>query len=264
MWLILKVACVIWILQTLAFGLSLWLKRNSIADVFWGLSMALTALFANGAFIIFALKTNPLLALFIPSILISLMMAIWGFRLALHIGVRFIKKKKEDLRYAKMAEGWKLYYLRSYAQVFLLQGVLMLAMMSALLVTILNPPAVNFYLITGGVLVWAFGLAFEAIADFQLAKFVKTKKPDQIMKQGLWRYSRHPNYFGEVVSWWGIWILTLNTEFWWVALLTPVTITFLILKVSGVPLAEAHYADNQEFQAYAKYTNRFFPWKPKP
>jgi steroid 5-alpha reductase family enzyme len=103
----------------------------------------------------------------------------------------------------------------------------------------------------------------EIIADAQLAKFVKTKKPGQIMQKGLWKYSRHPNYFGEVVLWWGIWIITLNAELWWIAFLTPAIITFLILKVSGVPLAEAHYADNEEFQAYAKKTNKFFPWFPK-
>jgi len=263
MFLILKLACGIWIIQTLAFGLSIWLKRNSIADVFWGFSIAVVAIAANYSFIMYVLKINPYLALFIPSIVISALMAIWGLRLTYHIGIRFIKKKKEDPRYAKMSESWQNYYLRSYLQVFLLQGALMLGMMSALVVTILYPATVNIYLLGAGVFVWAFGFLFEVVADQQLTKFVKTKKPGEIMKKGLWRYSRHPNYFGEVVSWWGIWIITLNTQYWWIAFLTPAIITFLILKVSGVPMAEAHYADNDEFQEYAKYSSKFFPWSSK-
>jgi steroid 5-alpha reductase family enzyme len=263
MLLILKVACGIWLLQTLAFGLSIWTKKNSIADVFWGFSMAVVALLANASFILFAFEANPTLALLTPSVAISFMMAIWGFRLTYHIGSRFIHKNKEDKRYAKMSEGWKNYYLRSYLQVFMLQGALMFGMMAALLVAILNAPETNLYLLAAGVTVWAFGLIFEIISDAQLAKFVKTKKPGQIMKKGLWKFSRHPNYFGEVVSWWGIWIVVANAELWWAALITPLVITFLILKVSGVPMAEAHYADNEEFQSYAKYTNKFFPWWPK-
>jgi steroid 5-alpha reductase family enzyme len=143
--LILTVACGIWVLQTIAFGLSLWLKRNSVADVFWGFSIAVMALAANASLIIFILKINPVIALFTPSIVISCMMAIWGLRLAFHIGSRFIHKKKEDPRYAKMSEGWNNYYLRSYLQVFLLQGLLMLGMMSALFVMILDGPIVNIY-----------------------------------------------------------------------------------------------------------------------
>ena len=139
----------------------------------------------------------------------------------------------------------------------------MVLMLSALMTTIIYPQIYHDYFMLGGALVWAIGLTLEVVADAQLAKFVKNKKSGEIMQRGLWRYSRHPNYFGEVLLWWGIWLITLPTPYWWLTLITPVTITFLILKVSGVPMAEERYQDNPEFQAYAKRTNVFIPWRPK-
>lgn len=264
MFLWLEIACLIFIIQTIAFGLSVWLGRNSIADVFWGGTIAMAALWIIAPLLSFGLKVNLYFVLFTPSLILGILMALWGLRLSIHIGHRFLKKKKEDPRYERLSQGWKAYYLRSYLQVFLLQGVLMLAMLSALIISTLHAPEPNFYLLGAGVLVWFFGLIFELIADAQLARFVKTKKPGQIMQSGLWKYSRHPNYFGEVTLWWGLWLITLMTPYWYLTLITPLTITFLILKVSGVPMAEAHYKDNAEFQAYAERTNKFFPWKPRP
>jgi steroid 5-alpha reductase family enzyme len=109
-----------------------------------------------------------------------------------------------------------------------------------------------------GVLVWLVGFYFEAVGDWQLKKFIKNpENKGKIMQSGLWAYSRHPNYFGEVTMWWGIWLLNFSQNWWTVV--GPMTITFLILKVSGVPLLEKKYEGNKEFEDYKKRTSIFLP-----
>jgi len=125
-----------------------------------------------------------------------------------------------------------------------------------------------------GFLVFGLALVFEAIADLQLNAFV-AKRSDQteILTSGLWHYSRHPNYFGEVTAWWGLWIIATapaianptngNLAICFLALISPVTITVLILMVSGIPMIEAKYVGNQNFDAYKRKTSAFFPWFPR-
>ena len=115
-----------------------------------------------------------------------------------------------------------------------------------------------------GLAVWLTGFYFESVGDAQLARFIKNPAhKGKIMKYGLWRYTRHPNYFGEATMWWGIYIFALSIPqgFWFV--ISPLTITFLLLFVSGVPMLERKFADNPEFQNYARVTPKFFPWFPK-
>jgi steroid 5-alpha reductase family enzyme len=116
-----------------------------------------------------------------------------------------------------------------------------------------------------GASIWAFGLVFEAIADFQLKKFIKNpQNKGKIMDRGLWRYSRHPNYFGEIVLWWGIFIITLSTmDLWYLKIIGPLTITVLIIFVSGIPLLEKRYQDNAEYQKYKLRTSSLLPLPPK-
>lgn len=108
------------------------------------------------------------------------------------------------------------------------------------------------------------GFGFEAIGDYQLTVFIKNKKnKTEVMQTGLWRYTRHPNYFGEVLLWWGIFVITLPLQngFW--GIISPLTITFLLLYVSGIPMLEAKYKDNEAFKAYKLRTSAFFPKIPK-
>ncbi len=116
-----------------------------------------------------------------------------------------------------------------------------------------------------GLLVWITGFVFESVADAQLKNFIKTKKgkDKKIMDEGLWKYSRHPNYFGEVTMWWGIFLISVGTNYWPITIISPVTITYLILKVSGVPLLEKKYQDDPDFKKYAIRTSIFFPLPPK-
>ena len=110
-----------------------------------------------------------------------------------------------------------------------------------------------------------FGFGFEAIGDWQLLRFKrKAENRGKILQSGLWRYTRHPNYFGEAALWWGLFLIALKVPYGAVAVLSPLLIDFLLLKVSGIPMLEAKYQSNPEFTAYKARTNALFPWFPKP
>jgi steroid 5-alpha reductase family enzyme len=122
----------------------------------------------------------------------------------------------------------------------------------------------SFWLYLGSLL-WIIGFYFEAVGDRQLTKFLmkksssKKKKSKQFLTSGLWAYTRHPNYFGEVTQWWGLFVMTIGlANFWW-GVIGPLTITFLLLMLSGIPMLEKKYAGNKEFEKYRKTTNAFFP-----
>ena len=223
-------------------------KRNDIADVAWGLGFVLLALV--GILQNYNLKT----------LIIFLLVSAWGLRLSAYILKKFRSKGQEDPRYKKWRDGWgKNWILWSYLKVFLLQGFL-LFIVALPIVIVSRYSAGEWSLVnTAGVLVWLFGFVFEVIADKQLAGFVKNKKPGAIMSAGLWRYSRHPNYFGEAVLWWGIWLISLGSAYAYLAIVGPVAITLLLRFVSGVPLAEERYRDDPAFTAYKKKTPPMIP-----
>jgi steroid 5-alpha reductase family enzyme len=108
------------------------------------------------------------------------------------------------------------------------------------------------------------GFYFQAVGDFQLSVFAKQKKqPGTILQTGLWKYSRHPNYFGEIMMWWGIFIITLPVQNSFYFIISPLTITLLLVFVSGIPMLEKKYAGNPAFNAYKKRTSALLPWPPK-
>ena len=240
--------------MTVWFLLALWRRRNDLADIAWG-----------GGFIVAALTAVLLQTGLTPRArLVVLLVILWGLRLAVHIGLRNLGKG-EDERYRKWREEWGRHWLlRSYLQVFLLQGFLLYLISLPVILTILAKPSPWTGLDVLGLAVWIVGFFFEALGDFQLARFKKDPaNRGKIIRQGLWRYSRHPNYFGEVTLWWGIYLLALSTPGGWVTIIGPLTITFLILKVSGIPLLEKKYVNNAAFQEYARRTSAFFPLPPR-
>jgi steroid 5-alpha reductase family enzyme len=240
--------------MTVWFFLALWRRRNDLADIAWG-----------GGFIAAALTAGLLQTQGTPRArLVLLLVILWGLRLAVHIGLRNLGHG-EDERYRKWREEWGRHWLiRSYLQVFLLQGVLLYLISLPVLWTILAGPTVWTGLDAIGLAVWGLGFVFEAVGDYQLAQFKKNPaNRGRIIQQGLWRYSRHPNYFGEVTLWWGIYLLALATPGGWMTIIGPLTITFLILKVSGIPLLEKKYVNNAAFQEYARKTSVFFPLPPR-
>lgn len=247
-------AVLVAVYMTAWFALALARKDNSIADIAWGLGFVLVA-----AFTFFRRGS-----LFLP-LLVTALVAAWGARLALHILVRN-RKRGEDPRYAAWREKWgRSFVWRSYLQVFLLQGFFLLLIASPVILVNVDrssPYAGRFWL--AGLLVWVLGYLFEAVGDAQLARFKRDPaNKGRIMDRGLWAYTRHPNYFGESTMWFGIWLIALEVPHGWITVVSPVLITFLLVKVSGIPLLEKRYAGNAAFQAYARRTSAFVPWFPK-
>jgi steroid 5-alpha reductase family enzyme len=248
-----QIALLILAYVTVWFIISLIKKRNDVADIAWGLGFVLICFYIY--------LTQPLSPI---STLVYSLVSLWGLRLAIHIYLRS-KDKAEDFRYKKWRDEWgSSFLIRSYLQVYVLQGFFMLLIGLPILIAGLAPPQYFNAFSIVGLLMWLIGFAFEAIGDYQLSIFIKTKKnKTDIMQTGLWRYTRHPNYFGEVLLWWGIFIiiLPLPNGFW--GIISPLTITFLLLKVSGIPMLEAKYKDNVLFQEYKRRTSAFFPMPPR-
>lgn len=245
-------AGILFLYLNLWFVIALVKKRNDVADIAWGLGfvlMAWSALFLST----FSWR----------SVVINFLVTIWGARLAWHIYQRN-KGKAEDSRYQVWRKEWQHFTVRSYFQVFLLQGVLLFLI--AMPVSFMNASANQGFSILDltGLLVWIVGFYFESTGDAQLKKFISDPaNKGKIMDQGLWQYTRHPNYFGEVTMWWGIYLMALSIPNGWLTIIGPLTITILILFVSGIPLLEKKYLGRPDFEAYKKRTSIFFPLPPK-
>jgi steroid 5-alpha reductase family enzyme len=245
----------VWIFMTALFAISIVIRRNDVADVVWGIGVA-------GVGVISYLLLDPQGP---AALLVTALATLWGVRLATRIFLRN-RKKAEDRRYGVWRETWgRWFYPRSYLQVYLLQGFLMI---------VVGYPVVHAAYYGGGTAVglmtliglsvWCIGFFFEVVGDWQLDRFLAgPRTPGQVLDRGLWRFTRHPNYFGEVTMWWGIWLMVSPLPLSWVALVGPLTITVLILKVSGIPMLERAMKDNPAYQAYAARTSVFVPWPPR-
>ncbi len=237
------------------FVFAVWKKRNDVADIAWGVG-----------FVVLAWASYFFIGTFtLTSFIVNFLVTIWGLRLAWHIGGRFVSSHEEDHRYKAWREEWgKTVFIRSYLQVFMLQGVfLFLISLPILFIHKFSLNTFHWSLFLG-VGIWLIGFVFEATADFQLKQFKKyLNNKGRILDSGLWKYSRHPNYFGEVLLWWGIGIMALGLPYGWVALIGPAVITFLILFVSGVPLLEKKYEGRKDFEEYKRKTSVFFPLPQK-
>lgn len=240
--------------MSLWFVVSLIKKRNDVADVAWGLGFVLMA------WVSFFLSDNS----GARGLLLGILVSIWGLRLAWHIHARN-KGKEEDYRYLAWRKEWgKWFYPRSYLQVYLLQGALLFLIALPVFLTNKSSGAPLGWLDFLGIAIWLLGFYFEVVGDAQLAHFVKNPaNKDKIMKSGLWAYTRHPNYFGEVALWWGVFIVSLGSINSIYAIIGPLTITILILFVSGIPLLEKKYAGRPDFEEYKKRTSVFFPLPTK-
>ncbi|MDX9787476.1 MAG: DUF1295 domain-containing protein [Desulfobacterales bacterium] len=237
------------------FGLAVLRKRNDVADMAWGLGFILTTA-------VVVLYKDAAISL--RGWLMVLLVSVWGIRLAIHIGMRH-RRKGEDVRYQNWRKAWgKHALLFAYCQVFLLQGLLVLIIAFPVTWTMMAPVTPFGMIDVIGMVLWLTGFLFEAIGDYQLRSFKKhPENRGQIIQSGLWKYSRHPNYFGEVLLWWGIYCISLETPGGWMTIIGPLMITYLILFVSGIPMLEKTYQGNPEYGRYAMRTSRFFPMPPK-
>ncbi|MBI9113202.1 DUF1295 domain-containing protein [Maridesulfovibrio ferrireducens] len=239
---------------TLLYIIALIKKDNSIVDIAWGMGFVLVGLYS--------LWLSPEMNWRL--ILVVGLISMWGLRLSTYILLRN-KGKKEDFRYAKWRQDWGKYWvIRSFIQVFLIQAFFLLTIAYPILM-LSQSTFVRFscldYL---GLTIWLIGFYFQAVGDSQKSTFKNNPaNKGKIMQSGLWKYTRHPNYFGESTMWWGIFIITLNIEHGLYAIFSPMIITFLLLFVSGIPLLEKKYDGNPEFQDYKESTIAFIPWFPK-
>lgn len=241
--------------KNLLFLLAIALKKNDIVDVAWGLGFVMITILTQTLLPEQGLRRN----------ILSILVILWGLRLAIYIFIRN-RGRQEDFRYAQWRKDWgKGWMLRSWLQVFMLQGFFMFVISYPLM---LNGAWVkdNLTLLDFiGILIWLIGFFFEAVGDAQMRRFkLDPANRGKIMKSGLWRYTRHPNYFGESCMWWGIFFIMLNHPAGAFAVISPLTMTWLLTKVSGVPMLEKKYTDNPEYAEYISKTSSFFPRRPKP
>lgn len=235
--------------------LSLWLRDSSIVDIAWGLGFVLV----GAATFVAAEGWEPRKAL------VTALTAVWGFRLSLHIHLRN-RGRGEDPRYAAWREEHgALWPLRSLFTVFLLQGLLLwLISLPVQAAQVAMEPARFTWLDAVGVALWAVGLGIETIADGQLMAFKRdTRNAGRVLTTGLWRYSRHPNYFGEAVLWWGLWLIAASTVPGRWTILSPILLTWLLRRVSGVPMTERLMEGRPGYREYVERTNAFVMWRPR-
>jgi len=243
----------------LAFIVAQLKKNNGLADMAWGLGFVVVAVTS-----LLVAQTYHLYQLVITGLVL-----LWGLRLFFYIGLRNWSKP-EDFRYVNMRKKWgKHVHLKAYFIVFILQMTFLLIVALPILLSANTDVLINqtgYIILIIGVILWIIGFIFEAVGDAQLKTFKSNpENKGKIMQSGLWKYTRHPNYFGEALMWWAIWIISMSTLSWIniLGIIGPLFITYLLLFVSGVPLLEKKYKDNEAFQAYAKKTSIFFPLPPK-
>ena len=247
-------ALIVFLYMTLLFILALIRKRNDIADVGWGVGFVLVSVCS----LILSGSLTPRKALILA------LVVLWGLRLAIHIGLRN-RGKQEDYRYKQWREDWgDRWIVRSYLQVFLLQGLFMVLITFPIMIAMTRDHGPLVILDWIGVGVWAIGFFFEAVGDYQLTQFIRDPASrGKLRKDGLWQYTRHPNYFGEVTQWWGVFLIVLSVPSGWMGIIGPLTISYLILKVSGIPMLEKRSETKPGWEEYKKRTNAFIPWFPK-
>jgi len=248
--------------SVIAFVVARILHDNSVMDVLYG-----------PAFTVASISTMVLTSTYtLLSVLVAGCIGLWATRLF----VRIFRKnfgKPEDARYAAWRNQWMkrgrgYFLLRSYLQVNLLQCVLIFFIALPAIIALSFPTSYNAAWLTAGFLVFAFGLAYETIADWQLDAFIQRKiagtESATLMTQGLFRYCRRPNYFGETLVWWGLTIMVLPLPFGYLAVISPLVITYIVTKITG-PMLENMFLEKypDKYREYIRTTNYFIPGPPR-
>jgi len=240
-------------------------KNNGLMDVFYGPGYFVIAV---SSLILYFIANNEIN---IRQIIVTLLVFIWALRLATYVYIRN-RGKPEDYRYQAMRRRWKTnIVLKSFIRVYIFQGiVIFIVSFPVWFINIINNYSVESFLDFFGItlwlggIIWLIGFLFETIGDYTLYKFLqKPENKGEIMDRGVWKLSQHPNYFGEVTQWWGIYVIALGAPFGFITILGPIFITYMIIKVSGIRLLDKRFESDEKYADYKKRTSVFFPWFPK-
>ena len=253
---------------TLLWALSVALKDASLVDIFWGFGFLLVA---TASLYIVPEKTDYL-------ILLAALPIIWGLRLTLYLAKRNLGHG-EDKRYIAMKKraekkgmSEKTWRLRSLFTIYWGQGLLIMIVSAPIWLAMATGQNIEKIGILAylGTALWLIGFLFEAVGDWQLATFLKANKNYEgpienkpVLDKGLWKYTRHPNYFGNACMWWGIWLIACQAPYGWAAIIGPIIMTLLLTKVSGRDLLERDMKRRKTYQDYITRTSSFFPRPPK-
>jgi len=235
--------------------ISLQLNNSSIVDIFWGAGFVI----ANWVYFVLTPDGFPL-----RKWLVGILVTVWGLRLSFHI-LRRNWGKPEDFRYQvwRKEAGARWWWL-SFFRVFLLQGILMWIISAPLLAAQRGAKPAQIILIDIlGVIVWGIGFFFEAVGDLELARFkADPANKGKVMDRGVWRYTRHPNYFGDSAQWWGYYLIAVFAGGWW-TIFGPILMTLFLMRVSGVALLEKTLETRPGYKEYIEKTSAFVPWFPR-
>jgi steroid 5-alpha reductase family enzyme len=251
---LLAAVAVLLVLEGVTFAVAIKAGKHSVVDTAWGVGIALVAL---TAFLTSLGHGDPA-----RRALLLAASAAWGLRLAVYVGWRN-HGKPEDPRYADLlgkARGSKnLYALR---QVYLLQAVTLWLATVPVQLGMLEPAPVG-PLVIAGVVLFVVGLSFESVGDWQLARF-KARHEGQVMDRGLWRYTRHPNYFGDFCMWWGLFAISAASWRELPAILGPLLMTFILTRGTGARMTDRRMrASRPQYADYIARTSGFFPLPPR-
>ncbi len=256
MTLFLQVSLLILVLVTLLWIWSVWITNVSIVDIFWGLGFVIVNAF-------YAFMSGNLDE---RKIVLLLLVSLWGLRLSIYLAWRNIGKG-EDFRYQEFRKkyGVKRYWWVSFFQTFLLQGILIMLVSLPLFGVHSNSDSEGLNILDYiAIIVWLIGFTFEAGGDLQLAKFKKNpSNRGKVLNTGFWKYTRHPNYFGDSAVWWAYALFSISAGGYW-EIIGSILMTLLIIKVSGVALLEKTMNHTKpQYEEYIRKTSAFFPWFPK-
>jgi len=246
---------------TILFIVATIIKDSSILDIAWGPSFIVT----TWVVLLVNIISDPAGTAFgVRQFLVAGLVTVWGLRLGIRI-FRRNRGKGEDPRYVKFREEWgKWFVLRSYFQLFLFQGVILMLNVTPVLLIMAGIRETLVWSDYIGLAVWVAGFLFETVGDYQLDTFLKDPaNRGTIIDRGLWRYTRHPNYFGEATMWWGIFIIALNQSWGWIGIIGPLVITGMLLFVSGIPMTERMMEKTPGWDEYKRSTSVFIPWFKK-
>jgi steroid 5-alpha reductase family enzyme len=245
---------------TLAFLVSRVVKRHAVIDVFWGAGFlvvfaeSLLNYWGHDEMAVDQTKGMP------AKLVVGALVALWSLRLSIYLAIRQ-RGQGEDSRYVFILRG-KTSLAYAYAKIYLVQAVLMY-FISLPLQFIASAHHFNHLVLAVGSVMVLVGLAFEATGDAQLRRFLKNPANEgRTMSTGIWAWTRHPNYFGDTVVWWGFFTLALSAKWGFVFVLSPLAMNFLLTRVSGKPLLEHKLKKTRE--GYAEYLEATSPFIPRP